>query len=113
TRRRTAWHYLASELRPDVALLQEAALPGESVLPGTAQLAPGIDEPSRWQTGSRRRWCSVVVSFGLPMREIAFASIGQADQTDQLDASHPGVYRAAEITLPTGRPLYTISLYGL
>src|SRR5690349_6334760 len=103
--RQEAWRYLADEIEPDVALLQEA-VPSGSEGVDRVYRAGGIDE--------RRRWGSAVVSYGPELEELT-TQRNRVTGTRQLDLlqTRPGTVVVAEARPPDAEPVVVISVYGL
>jgi len=84
-----AWSFLLNDLAPDVALVQEAV----PLVRNEFTLWREIPGKGNWGTG--------IVTRGLPIREFELETI-----------SHPGAMIVGEVTLPGGRELTAISIYG-
>src|SRR5262249_29860909 len=88
-----AWRYLLEEVRPDVALVQEA-VPPETLGEGVRVLWEPVPGRGGWGTG--------VASRGLSLQRFPLETV-----------SHPGAVVVAEVGLPDGSEVTAVSLYGL
>src|SRR5688572_20286687 len=96
-RRVRAWSYLQGEVRPDVALLQEAQPSGP--FPGVVYRAAGI----RDERGERPKdlgWGSAVISFGPSLRPIDSAVSPFREDPNPVLRTFPGSVAIAEIQGP-------------
>jgi len=95
----TMWAILRDEIRADVALVQEAAPPG--------------DTTAVWRAiGGHRRWGSAVVGLTVDVEEVVTAQ-GRANSAPQvLSRTYPGSVAVARVHT-AGAPLTLISFYGL
>lgn len=107
--RKRAWEFLRDELRPDIALLQEASPPDDA----NSVYRP-IDAKKR-----QLAWGSAVVSFRpdivlKPRPRVALPDCYTVSVTgDQLPDSHPGACAIADALDSKGRFQFTaVSLYG-
>ena len=106
--RARAWNYLQNQVRPDVALLQEAQPTGQ--FPGVVYRDAGIRD-DRGEKAKDLGWGSAVVSFGSSLLPIDSAvSPFRADPSPLL-RTFPGSVAVAEIQGP--EPLVVVSAYGL
>ena len=106
--RTRAWTYLESEIRPDVALLQEAH--PTSSHSGVVFRAGGIlDE--RGDKPKDLGWGSAVVSFGPTLRGIESAIGPFRPEPNPILRTFPGCVAVAEVQAPTS--LVVVSAYGL
>ena len=69
-REHRVWSYLRDVIKPDIALLQEANVPGES----KSTVTPLKDESVVWKgsplkDGTDAKWGTVIVGFGLSVKE--------------------------------------------
>lgn len=111
-----SWDWLL-QMRPDIALLQEAVPPPNAVKqrPG-ATFYPPTDSPNEWKThaGYTRDFAAGVACFNaklscIPKRP---APLAQATSTT-LVSSHPGSFAVADLYLPDGAMITVVSLYGV
>lgn len=113
---RRAWQFLA-DLRPDIALVQEARPPlvDGTPPPWWGRSWPPAETPERWWVSKTRRWGSAVVCLNpdLDLRPIETVRLGDPKEVGQLAASHPGTFAAVEVGLPSGDAFVAISAYGL
>jgi endonuclease/exonuclease/phosphatase family metal-dependent hydrolase len=106
--RSRAWHYLQSEVRPDVALLQEARPAGD--YSGVVYRTGGIRD-ERGEKPKDLGWGSAVVSFGPSLRAIDSAVSPFAPDPNPVLRTFPGSVAIAEIESAT--PLLVVSVYGI
>jgi len=97
-----AWRHLEDEVRPDVALLQEA-LPRERAYPGFTALGGG------------RRWGSLVVVrddlTAVPLDTLKGSAMKTPVAGFALSQTYPGSVHACEIELKDAEPLVAVSVY--
>lgn len=99
--RSSAWTYLADQVRPDVALVQEAVPPSDLV-------------SIYHEIGVGRHFGSAVVSYGTPMSEVRTAVTRySASRAFDLHQTFPGSVAIAEVRPQNSDPITVISLYGL
>lgn len=105
--RAAAWRYLRDEVRPDVALLQEAFPP--------ADVVPAFEPIDK----VRYNWGSAVIALSSAVSIRPRARVRLADcyltpvKDDQLADSHPGASAVADVLGPVGELLFTaVSIYG-
>jgi hypothetical protein len=103
TAREEAWAYLAREVEPDIALLQETIHPPEQE--NVLSRVGGI--------GTRRPWGSAVAAYGRPITELTSVQSPYSSQHVSILQTHPGCVVVAQTPFPDGSPLTTISVYGL
>lgn len=106
--RARAWDYLQNQVRPDVALLQEAQPSGQS--PGVVYRGTGIYD-DRKEKPKDLGWGSSVVSFGPSIRPIESAVSPFGANPIPVLRTFPGSVAVAEIQGPD--PLVVVSAYGL
>lgn len=102
-RREGGWRYLREKLQPDVALLQEAAVPDG--VPHAVHRSEGIDQ--------HRRWGSAVVSWNHPLTELERAKSVYAKAEVELVHTHPGTVAVADMEIEGQAPLTLVSIYGM
>src|SRR5688572_5152828 len=111
-----SWDWLL-QMRPDIALLQEAVPPPHAVRqrPG-ASFYPPIDHPNEWKTlaGYSRDFSTGIACFNpklgcIPKKP---APLAQATSTS-LVTSHPGSFALADMYLPDGTMITVVSIYGI
>lgn len=97
-----AWRHLQDELRPDVALLQEAN-------------PRNHDRPGFQAIGGGRRWGSLVVVrddlTAPPLDMIKGAAMKSPVSSAALTQTYPGSVHACQVGVPDGRPLIAVSVY--
>jgi exonuclease III len=97
---REAWAYLDAEVAADIALLQEARVPdGRRAVHGRREIYKG------------QGWTSLVVTHP-PARRVLTARARHSKRVSRLHRTHPGCLAVAEISLPNGRSLTAVSVYG-
>src|SRR5688572_29101401 len=99
--RENTWAYLRDQLQPDVALLQETAIPNG--VPYAVHRAEGIDH--------YRRWGSAIVSWGHPLNEVTRTKSVYHDAEVELVHAHPGTVAVADVEIEGQSPLTLVSVY--
>ena len=113
-----AWDSLSSMMVTqgvDVALVQEAVLPGAA--PDGLKAWPPFDEPSAWwipvPAAVMRPWCSAVVARKDAVRRFPRPAVPLgAASSAALSATHPGQFAVADVAAGS-EVLTVVSLYGL
>ena len=101
--RTAAWRYLEQEVKPDVALVQEAVPQDEHPAVAYRPIKPG-----------NRGWGSAVVCYGDSRAEaMPLVPLGWPVVKGELPASHPGACAVARLHLEDGKSILLVSLYGL
>lgn len=108
--RRESWYHLLN-IRPDIALLQEASEPPDEIKQDF------LVDPEPWYTegpGNNRRWRTAIVRFNptIDIEWIKPYAINQADYK-QFAVSRIGTLTAAKVREKAGEELILISMYGL
>jgi len=103
-----AWEYLRKQVRPDVALLQEAAPTGQ--FEGLVYRSGGISE-DRGKGPKDRGWGSAIVSFGSRLLPIDSVVSPFNSAPNPVVRTFPGSVAIAEID--GSEPLVVVSAYGL
>ena len=93
--------YLWKSIKPDVALLQEAAPPFPA--PDVSRVG-GID--------SRRPWGSAVVS-GLPLQPVTSVRSAYGGEEVDLLRTYPGCVAVADVTVGDSEHITAVSVYGV
>jgi exonuclease III len=106
--RARAWDYLRNQVRPDVALLQEAKPTGQ--FPGLVHRSAGIYD-DRGNEPKDLGWGSAVVSFGPTLRPIESAVSPFWHDPNPILRTFPGSVAVAEIQ--GAEPLVVVSAYGM
>ena len=103
--RRDAWTYLASELHPDIALLQECVAPRGFTRSKIAH---------RKIAGSRS-WGSAIAVFNdeMDIEEIGAVRTKYSSTLFPMLGTYPGATIVARITVPQVGPITCVSVYGL
>jgi hypothetical protein len=103
-----AWDYLRVQVRPDVALLQEADPSGHS---GGVVFRQGGLSDDRSGAARDLGWGSAVVSFGPSIRTVETAISPFRPDPNPLLRTFPGSVAVAEVG--SVEPLVVVSVYGL
>jgi hypothetical protein len=106
--RARAWDYLRDQVRPDVALVQEANPAGNFA---AVVYRPGGIRDDRAGQPKDLGWGSAVVSFGPPLRPLEYARSPFHTEPTPLLRTFPGSVAVAEIE--STEPLVVVSAYGL
>lgn len=106
--RDAAWAFLRDEIRPDVALLQEA-VPPDGV--GSAVFRKGGMHDDRREKAKDLGWGSAVVAFGSEIRSIDSATPPFGKKPNPILRTFPGAVAVAE--LPGDKPIVVVSVYGV